>query len=119
MLWEIEIQPKGPDPERQRAIEEYNLLTHSGQGTELIARTSRGFRLEGTLARDQAERLSHDLLVDALVESSRLRPLDGTETVSELKTLTVLLKPGVMDPVAQSVLEVARELRIPVQDVRT
>ena len=51
MLWEIEIQPKGHDPERARVAEEYDLLTHSRGGAGLITTAARGYLLEGDLSR--------------------------------------------------------------------
>src|SRR5947208_529520 len=55
MLWEIEIRPRGEDAERQRIDEEYRLLTHSGQS--VIASSSRGYLLEGSLNRDEAQQI--------------------------------------------------------------
>ena len=57
MLWEIEIRPRGPDRERDRIGEEYNLLTHAKDGAHLVAVTARGYLLEGDLTRPEAERL--------------------------------------------------------------
>ena len=63
MLWEVEIQPRGIDAERARVCEEYDLLTHSRQGGELITGSSHGFLLEGNLDRDQADRATEDASV--------------------------------------------------------
>jgi phosphoribosylformylglycinamidine (FGAM) synthase-like enzyme len=117
MLWEIEIQPKGHDVERTRVCEEYDLLTHSRQGADLIARSARGYLVEGELAREDAERLTGELLVDALVETGCLGPLN--EQVGSDRLATVLLKPGVMDPEALSIVEAARVLGIGVESVRS
>src|SRR5262249_33599081 len=122
MLWEIEIQPKGHDPERARICEEFNLLTHSRLGTALFAAAARGYLLEGNLNRAQAKRFMDELLADPLTENTRLRQINGqgqAEAGYELVSKTVLLKPGVMDPAAMSVVEAARNLDIPVQFVRT
>src|SRR5579859_6980329 len=117
MLWEVEIQTTDRDPERERVAEEFDLLTHTHQGAALITRSARGYLLQGDLDRQQAERLLHELLLDPLVETARLTELNKVNNGSELAT--VLLKPGVMDPTAQSVLEAARDLDIPVASVRT
>src|SRR5262249_30695251 len=98
MYWEIEIQPKGPDLERQRVAQEYDLLTHTRRGTELTARSARGYILAGDLIRAQAEQLLAKLLADPLAETSRVSELH--EPPAEAPLATVLLKPGVMDPVA-------------------
>jgi phosphoribosylformylglycinamidine synthase len=117
MLWEVEIQTTERDPERERVCEEFDLLTHTHRGTDLIARSARGFLLEGDLDRPQAEHLLEELLLDPLIETGRVSELD--QAGDEHVVATVLLKPGVMDPTAQSVLETARGLGIPVASVRT
>jgi phosphoribosylformylglycinamidine synthase len=117
MLWEIEIRSLGTNPEQSRVCAEYDLLTHTRDGANLVKEAARGYLLEGNLSHAQAERLTAELLVDPLVETGR---------VGELNTLTngqppvtVLLKPGVMDPAALSVVDAARDLGIPVESVRT
>jgi len=117
MLWEIEIRPKGRDLERERVAEEYDLLNHSAAGSQIIASSARGYLLEGDLALPQAERLAAELLVDPLAETGRVGALNGIASGPRLAT--VLLKPGVMDPAALSVVEAARDLGIPLQAVRT
>src|SRR5262249_6459882 len=95
VLWEVEIRPEQQDPERQRVCAEYDLLTGSRNGTAPVVASARGYLLEGNLAREDAQRLVDELLLDPLVETARLRDLGlpGAE-----HALTVLLKPGVMDP---------------------
>src|SRR5262245_7074560 len=117
MLWEIEIRPRGADPERARVAEEYDLLTHSRDGERLVAATSRGYLLEGELSREQADRLAAELLVDPVVESGRVAPLG--ESAADDVLATVLLKPGVMDPAALSVVEAARDLGVRLAGART
>jgi phosphoribosylformylglycinamidine synthase subunit PurSL len=117
MLWEIEILPKGGDLERKRATEEYDLLTHSNRGVELITETARGYLIEGEISRPEAKRLADELLVDPLIETGRIGTLN--EHVRPDHRATVLLKPGVMDPAALSVVEAARDLGIRVEQVRT
>ncbi len=117
MLWEFEIAPKGPDAERDRAAEEFDLLTHGRAGAQVVRRASRGYLVEGDFGRDAAERLTAELLVDPLAESGRLGALN--EHTDGDRLATVLLKPGVMDPTALSVIDAARDLGIPVDSVRT
>src|SRR4051794_13485861 len=117
MLWEIEIRPRGHDPERARVCEGYDLLTHTRAGAGLITGSARGYLPEGELWRAAAERLASDLLVDPLVEVGRLGALN--EHVEGDRLATVLLKPGVMDPAALSVVAAARDLGVAVQSVRT
>ena len=117
MLWEIEIRPLGDDAETQRVRAEYNLLTHGDNGAGPVAGSARGYLLEGDLSRDDSERLLSELLVDPLVEAGRLGELNEARAADCLAT--VLLKPGVMDPVALSVALAARDLGIAVQSVRS
>src|SRR6266850_578673 len=97
MLWEIEIRPRGANG---------------------IVATARGYLLEGDLSRQQAEQLLTGLLVDPLAESGTTSELNSVEQ-NGLGRVTVLLKPGVMDPVALSVVDAANDLGINVDSVRT
>jgi phosphoribosylformylglycinamidine synthase len=117
MLWEVEIRPRGQDPERDRIAAEFDLLTHSGKGSGLVTGSARGYLLEGDFRREQAEELMNDLLVDPIIETGRLEDLSAGG--NGRSGVTVLLKPGVMDPQALSVLETARDLGIPVKSVQS
>jgi phosphoribosylformylglycinamidine synthase len=120
MLWEITLYPKDEnDRENYRVREEYNLLTHTRLGYDLIGGNARGYLLEGDLTEPQVGLLLEELLVDVLTErctSKRLGTADGEQAGG---TVTVLLKPGVMDPVAQSVIEAARDLGVRLASVST
>src|SRR4051794_5896025 len=116
MLWEVEIRPLGKDAERERVCDEFDLLTHSTRGADLVRSSARGFLIEGYLDRDAAQKLVTDLLVDSVVETFALSEVgraDGETAV------TVLLKPGVMDPVSESVVAAALDLGQPLEAVRT
>src|SRR5947208_11602979 len=116
MLWEVEIRPLGRDGERERACDEFDLLTHSTRGADVVSASARGYLLEGNLSRNDIDRLCDELLADLLVESARVRTVGDPfgETAH-----TVLLKPGVMDPVSESVTKAARHLGVAVEQVRT
>src|SRR6478672_5148067 len=116
MLWEVEIRPRGRDAERERVCDEFDLLTHSTRGADLVKSSARGFLIEGYLDRDAAHRLASDLLVDSVVDTFELSEV-GAPRAPE--TVTVLLKPGVMDPVSESVLAAALDLGQPLEAVRT
>src|SRR5262249_43092899 len=109
-------RPLGDDTERRRVCDEFNLLTHGHDGGP-IAASARGYLLEGDLSREQAEKLLTELLLDPLVETGRLGTLN--EPIGPDCLATVLLKPGVMDPAALSVVEAARDLGLGVDTVRT
>ncbi len=137
MLWEIEIRPKGADGEQARVAEEFGLLTHRRGGSAVVSATAHGWLLEGPLTRDQADRLTRELLVDPLAESGVLGALNehfshrgpiaprlAGDSRSESPTMggrlaTVLYKPGVMDPAALSVADAARDLGVTVDSVRS
>src|SRR4051812_31945657 len=121
MLWEVEILPKSHDPEKARVNEELDLLTHGGGSTSVVELASRGFLLEGKFAKAEAQRLANELLVDPIVETGRVGELNAFDRAEpDLHAFaTVLLKPGVMDPVAQSVEQAARDLGLQLESVRT
>ena len=120
MLWEVEIFPKGPDAERARIAEEYDLLTHAGEaGAQAIAKTSRGFLLEGGLQQAHLTQLVRELLVDSVSEEGEVHAANADGVIDCAGPATVLLKPGVMDPVAMSVIQTARQLGIPLAAAQT
>src|SRR5438105_7521303 len=120
MLWEVEIQTRDHDPERERVCDAFNLLAHNDEGARLITRSARGYLLQGDIGRKEVDRLGSMLLIDSLVETGRIENLDVKDSGRAPRDrLTVLLKPGVMDPAAMSVTETAREFGIPIDTVRT
>jgi phosphoribosylformylglycinamidine synthase len=121
MLWEVVIYPKDEnDRESYRVREEYNLLTHTKLGYDLIGGNAYGYLLEGNLTDQQRERLLDELLVDPLTEKCACRKLGEANSRSNVEMfVTVLLKPGVMNPVAQSIIEAARDLGIHLESVST
>jgi phosphoribosylformylglycinamidine synthase len=124
MLWEVEILPKLHDPDRVRVNQEFTLLCHGNVDRAPIDLSSHGYLLEGELSEENARRLLEELLLDPLAEEGRVGPLNSFTTAKtaneDLQALaTVLLKPGVMDPVAQSVLQASSDLGITLDSVRT
>jgi phosphoribosylformylglycinamidine synthase len=115
MLWELEIKPLGRDGERERVCDEFDLLTHAERGGDLITASARGFLLEGDLSDDSRARLATEVLVDPLVETGEFEQVGARSG----HYYTVLLKPGVMDPVAQTILDTLKMLGHPVSAVRT
>lgn len=122
MLWEVEILRKN-DVELRRVRADFDLLggndAEMPAAADLLLGTRGGYLLDGDLSSQQVHQLVEELLTDALVESHHLRPLSATPAPAEDFFWTVLLKPGVMDPVAQSVQEAARDLDIELTSVRT
>ncbi len=116
MLWEAEIRPVGRDAERDRVCEEFDLLTHGKRGSDLISASARGFLFEGEFDDAEAATLARQLLVDSLVETITVSPIG---TITDRHSHTVLLKPGVMDPVSESVLAASRDIGIPLTQIHT
>jgi phosphoribosylformylglycinamidine synthase len=134
-LWEIDIHPAAGETDRAAlrvAASVYELgLAGLGSTEDLHVAAARGFLVQGaTLDRVQAERLAVELLADLVVETpvcaesgdprlvappARLASADSAAA----HCVTVLLKPGVMDPVAQSALAAAAELGVPLEAVST
>ena len=127
-LWEIDIHPapgRADRAGRQVAAEATDLgLAHDG----LFVHAARGFLIEGSLNRSQAEQLARELLADSVVEQAvvgqvgeeQLNHIPGGNGESKAEHLVhVMLKPGVMDPVAQSTLQAIQDFQIPATAVRT
>src|SRR5687768_2429522 len=105
MLWEIDIHPAKGQPDRAAerlasAARELGLAKH------LKAATARGYLVQGaSLDHADIERLASELLADSVVERAVIgRVGDAKDTGTgrqgdkEGTCVTVLLKPGVMDP---------------------
>jgi phosphoribosylformylglycinamidine synthase len=121
MLWEVEIKSREIPPELRRVRQEYDLLTHTNLSRDLIRQASRGYLLEGDLNHDQAARLLQELLCDPLVEEGQIVELNAAGRLDGVPeaTVTVLPKPGVMDPVAQTVADAAQNEGLRLTSVRT
>jgi phosphoribosylformylglycinamidine synthase len=120
MLWEIEIFPKDRNPDLDRVRADYDLLTHSKRGREVVVAASRGYLVNADL-RSEDERVHlADLLIDPIVEHSRMDRLNAeSRDHADWRRLTVLPKPGVMDPAAESIAAAAGDLGLAVTAVRT
>ncbi len=136
MLWEIDIHPAEghPDSAAERVASAAREL---GLASNLRAATARAYLIQGkSLDCASIEKLANALLTDSVVERAvigragepqlddcGLRIADcGSQSAgsqsgirnpkSEIHSVTVLLKPGVMDPVAQSALAAAADLGV-------
>jgi phosphoribosylformylglycinamidine synthase II len=116
--WVVEIYPLEDDPERQRVVGLVEWLTHRPDAANAVAATAHGYILSGDWQRAQVELLCDELLVDRLVEEHAILPLAEFGPLhrpeqGQAHLATVLYKPGVMDPVVQSVTQVCAQLRLP------
>ena len=122
MLWEVDIYPAEGNPD-MLASRVAAAARDLGLGNQLSVTAAEGYLLEGTLERDAVERLAADLLADRIVQRTVIgRPVE--EAISQPPTgqarlIHVLPKPGVMDPVAQSVQQACADLGVELDAVRT
>ena len=118
MLWEVEIRPLGPGRRagagvrRVRPAHPLDPRRPTWSRHRLAASCSKA-----TSTATAARTAGHELLVDSVVEI--VHAGGGRGRARPRTTITVLLKPGVMDPVAESVLAAARDLGMPLEAVRT
>ena len=121
MLWQVDIYP-APGQLDRSADEIGTDAADLGFG-ELAVFTSRGYLLQGDLDATQIQTITDQLLVDPVVERTVFAPVGDAvlnqPPQNDLCPLHVLLKPGVMDPVAQSALRAISDLGIEVQAIRT
>lgn len=120
MLWEIDIYPKASqvDALANEIVTESQAL---GLGADSMkVRSCHGYLLQGTLDREQAEKIARELLADCVVEEPVVFPVSEAMDAKNGETLIqVLPKPGVMDPVANSALKAVKDMDLPLDAVRT
>jgi phosphoribosylformylglycinamidine synthase len=122
MLWEVDIHPAPgqPDLEARRVAGE---AADTGISDQLAVRSARGYLIQGALAAHEIRDLADQLLVDRVVERAVVAPVgdpqlaDGAAANEHL--VHVLLKPGVMDPVAQTAQAAIADFGLSVDAVRT
>ncbi|NQU20975.1 MAG: phosphoribosylformylglycinamidine synthase, partial [Candidatus Nealsonbacteria bacterium] len=107
MLWEVDIYPADGQVDliaRQVAARAADL----GLADDLHVAAARGYLIQGDLDRDQVARIADELLADRVVERTVVAPIGDAELTrapaGRPGLIHVLPKPGVMDPVAQSVM---------------
>ena len=121
-LWEVDIYPAEGQPDRvgsSIASEASDL----GLGEELSVSAARGFLIQGKLTGDEVKRLANELLADVVVERTVVATV-GDAKLSQPPNgrpslVHVLLKPGVMDPVAQSALNAVKDFNFDATAIRT
>ncbi len=131
MLWEIDLHPRAGTLDREAASVAAE-AAELGITGPLEIYTARGFLIESPAIDDsQVEKLATELFSDSMVEQPICAPigkaaLDAPPNASGFagSLLQVLLKPGVMDPVASSAETAARDFcstmgDIPIEAIRT
>ncbi|MCZ6684051.1 MAG: phosphoribosylformylglycinamidine synthase subunit PurS, partial [Planctomycetota bacterium] len=116
--WQVHVQFADPNWDAQGVAVHRTLHGIGLENVERVA-ASRIFILEGDLSDDQIRRLSRELLCDPVSERftvSRTSPCPAPENAASVE---VHPRPGVMDPVADSVRLAAGDLGLSVERVRT
>lgn len=121
-LWEIDIYPAAGQPDRLGSAVASD-AADLGLASDLSVTAARGFLVQGDLDEAQANRLARELFADGIVERTVVARA-GDRRLSEPpngkpQLLHVMLKPGVMDPVAQSALNAIADFGLQVDAVRT
>lgn len=121
-LWEIDIYPAEGQPDRLGNTVAGDAVD-LGLASELSVSAARGFLVQGELDETQANQLARELFADGVVERTVVARA-GDQRLSEPpngkpQLLHVMLKPGVMDPVAQSALNAIADFGLQVEAVRT
>ena len=124
-LWEVDIYAAEGQPDlagAEAAADAQDL----GLADSLSICAAKGYLLEGALAPEEVETLARELLADRVVERTLVAPMGDDrlnrppEGVPEgARLVHVLLKPGVMDPVAESARQAIADFQIHVDAVRT
>ena len=124
MLWEIDIHPRPGVPDRE-AMRVSELATELGIVDGLTVRSARGFLLESkALTGAQAQHLASELFVDAMVDQAVVGHVQDPQLTaspigSDALLVHVVLKPGVMDPVAQSAEAAVADFAYSIEALRT
>lgn len=121
-IWQVDIYPAPGQPDLAAArIAADAADMHLAESLGIVA--GRGYLLQGAISRREAERAARQLLADGVVERYSLAPVgDAALAVppqGHPQQVHVLLKPGVMDPVAQSAQTALADLGIAADAVRT
>ncbi len=128
MLWEIDVHPReGFSDHAAKSVA--RVAAELGIAEGLTVCSARGFLVESpSLDAGQVDKLAAELFADAMVEDAIAAPIgddrllaasDKMANGSEATLIQVLLKPGVMDPVAQSAETAARDFGLSIDAVRT
>ncbi len=124
MLWQIEIRPAAGEPDlaAQRVAQDARDL---GIAPKLTVHSAVGYLLEGNLPQERLLDVAGDLFVDPIVQQMRLFPIRPRELAEDDppdvrgQRVYVLLKPGVMDPVADSARQALADYGMQIDGINT
>src|SRR5690349_11219599 len=112
----VEIKPKDEDAD-PIARHVRSELVEAGEAPAAARVLSRRlFRIDGQVTRDQVEKAAYTLLVDPVIESASVLEVGGKDLKSAKAAggwvLDIWPKPGVTDPVGETVEKGLRDLGI-------
>jgi len=125
-LWQVDIHPADGQPDSLG----HSAMTSAaelGIASDLFIHAAYGFLIQGRLDEKQAHKIATELLADPIAQCCKTG-LVGSETLNRPKGDSVsgsstliysMPKAGVMDPVAQSTLNMLHGLKYDVDEVRT
>ena len=108
---EVKLKPEFLDAEGTAAMA---LLKEQGLGQLKEVRAGRLYELKGALTANQAHQAGRDVLCDAVTQEFKLVPAtDAPMNGMNCWRVEVWLKPGVSDPVGETVIEAVAEAGLP------
>ncbi len=119
MVWRIEVEKKGPDPEARWLEANVREAGLNGLGAVRITRV---WYIEGDLTKMDITRLAQGLFCDRVVERWKVKLLKGgrlNAIADKRRRFEVLYHPGVTDPAVESVLRALKYLGFRKCRVRT
>ena len=126
-LWQVDIHPAEGQPD-SLGHSALNATRELGIANDLSIQGAAGFLLQGQLAQAQVKKIAVELLSDPIAQRNVAttvgdallnQPMGEASSAAPSTLVYAMLKPGVMDPVAQSTLKMLRDLKYDVDEVRT
>jgi len=113
---EISMKPEFPDA---LGLDVLHSIRDFGIGGVETVRTVQLYLVEGNLAEADAGRIANELLADPVVHDVVVAEAGGTKPGGGVYVVQVTRRPGVMDPVEESVKKGARDMGFELSRVRT
>ena len=122
-LWQVDIRPADGQPD-SLGVQAESAARELGISNRLEIQGIHGFLVQGSLDAASASRMARDFLADPIAQRVQTATvgdpkLSAYSASGPSQLVHVLLKPGVMDPVAQSTLHMLKGLGFAADEVRT
>lgn len=108
----IEVKPRKAEYDPLSRSVHAALVGDGEAPANAVVHTERLYRLEGELGDADVNRIMTELLIDPVVETGRIDADDAGAKSARGATVDVWLKPGVTDPVGETVEKGIRDLGI-------